>query len=322
MQQERAWLDDEPPLGPSAARELSRAWRGARRRLIPITALALALSAAAGALAATRAPSYTATAAVTLATDGDDDQEPASSGELRAYLEDVVFSSDRLVPIVERHFTTSPGTRLRDVAELREQMKVEVDQPDLVESREAPDLREPARLTLAFTAATPELAQAVTSSLLALIAEVESLQRRSDAQGEASAARSTLERARLRWDRVTREARRQGPVARQRQELQSVAEEIKAASVRLAEAELAGERTPVAANLRFRVLDAVRVPRAALPPWGRFARTSLLGFPVVFVGCALLWGDRRLFSAEDVLAAGLSVPLLAHITGIPSREVS
>jgi hypothetical protein len=339
----KSWLEDEPPLGRGAARELRRLLRRARCSPALVGGLALIAALAAGGLAL-KTPSYTATVTLALLPEalGGDDEEPASAAALRSYVEDVAFSRERVAAVMDRHFPPRPGRTaaalVDDVRDFQEALQTEVSRTETIGAGAPLETEPPTRLTLSFTAADPELAHAIATELAALITSAESGRARAQAAADARAARAASEKARRRWERATVEARRLTPRARfdldpaeiprppeaARRELTLAGESARAASARLGEAELAVAHA--SHTMRFQLLDPGRVPRRAAAPWQRFLAAALGGAPILLLACALLVGayDPRLATAEDLAETGLPLAVLATVRGLPrtAPEVS
>ena len=319
-----AWRDEEPDdrLAPEARYLLGRA----ASRPLPALALAIAVTLA---VVTTHAlmPRRFASTVVLCATEGslDESSAPRQSRALAAYVESVLFSSERLLEVIRRHDLYPLQRALgpdRALEAFRDNLHVEVWRNEfLVERESVNDPARSTRLSLTFTAADPELAFAVAQDLARVLVASAEERRTSDSTRNAAALAHALA------ERKDDLRQRREALARSQIELSVkpsperavvlAGEEAGLARQEQALTELAAQQAKVALRVRieeramglgFDVVDAGRPERARLSQGAELvilgATTFVLLLPLALLVLAAF--DARLYRAEDLRRLGIA----------------
>jgi hypothetical protein len=171
------WLDDEQPLLTVAYQQARRMFVRARRRFLFTLGLALALAAMIFAVQARRLKLYEAQVGLLItegafATDG----SPRPRGELRAFINNVIFVTARLQSLISKHDLVrrlGGADKTDTAARLRKLVEVNIWNDDFIGYRQRDDRPRSARVTIAFSAPDAALALAVARDLGELVAETQ-----------------------------------------------------------------------------------------------------------------------------------------------------
>jgi hypothetical protein len=308
----RTWFDQEQGWF-AAVLEMTGALRQGLRRRALIVGVSGALSLLAMlALVATRrdyAPRYVLRV---VETDHDPGVMPRLKRQLAAYVQEAVFTSAALMPLIQRHRLyprlASPNPRIA-LESFREDIDVEVYENYFVEERTTREAPRSARVAVSYRASDPDLALAVTRDLGRLIAERERRLRRAQAAAAVDYAENLVDRRSRALSRLRRqiidkqlEIDGVGPIdPRTEVELVSLfgamglaERELDKSEKRHSELELALALERSGNGLRFEVADDGDIPRStrlgARQLGGAGAAAFLLCVPFVSV---LLGASRK-----------------------------
>jgi hypothetical protein len=308
------WFEEEPPLGSVARATVMRLARRARASWHVWVASALLLSAGLTFVKARRPPSYEVTVVLRV-VEGDlvGETRAMTFAELHAQVDELAFTSDRLIALMQRHVASFPTVVLDPsaaLADLRERMKVTFAENDFIEERQRTDPRRSARIVLEFRAADPELAWAVTHELSDLLADSGLDRQRQGARREQEAASLAVKRASLDLTQATRDST--GPGDRR---VEGGRDRLLEAQQREAAANLGARALAERLALRFDVVEPGRIPT-------RVNRREVLvvSFFSILLGTLvagwMLAGafDPRILDVDDL--ATLGVPVLGRVPSL------
>ncbi len=166
------WIDEEPGAATAGA-EVRRLFRRARLQRVKTIVLAVLLGALGAAYDGYSGRSFQSRI-IYRVTESDMDATiaPPPKKQLKSYVEDTIFSSERLVKIMKDHNLYS-NVLTRDVQlaveNLREDIEVEVWRNYFVDARMAGDAGRSARIGITFHAKQPKLAYDVVQALGTLV---------------------------------------------------------------------------------------------------------------------------------------------------------
>lgn len=211
------WVEVER-LQPGVWRELIRLRRRAFSRWPRTVGLTLALTALVLLFAGTRPRAYASRVAFRVTEGGADSAAgPSTNGKLREYVQQVVFSNQRLQAVIKEH-GLYPSLAMRDISlaveSMRDDIEVEVWRNYFGAPRSADDPTRSARIAITFHAVKAQVAYDVTRELGKLITEHERGSRLQQAEAalrqadaEADSARELL--AHRKRDLVEKELQRE-----------------------------------------------------------------------------------------------------------------
>jgi uncharacterized protein involved in exopolysaccharide biosynthesis len=321
------WLDDERAQ-PGATAELKRLWRRARRRWLRTLALALLITGAVVAVAARRPRRYESRIAFRV-TEGrlEAGSAPRTTGRLRDYVLQVVFSNQHLTSVIKEH-GLYPSLMPRDpslaVEELRDDIHVEVWRNDFAQLRTSEEVARSARLAVTFHGRNAEQVYAVVRHLGRLITESEQSSRLAQAELALRFADEQADQARhLLQDRkrevVEKEFQRlasrtpEAALARLI-EARNLEKAIPRAELVLQQAERAREKAYLrtqlerrALGLRWELIDGGRVEPEGMSRRTLLALLAVVAFLVTLPLCAIGVGafDARVYDLDDVRRLGV-----------------
>jgi hypothetical protein len=317
------WIHSEPPL--ADRREWRRLVRRAAARGRITIGVTVVLTLAMVGWRARKAPSFSSRVVLRV-TEGpvEANAAPPTNRALRAYLNDVALSGERLQPILSAHHLYHDKVQ-RDpagaVEDLREDLALEVWRNYFIEGRR-PGEQQSARIGVTYASKDPELALMVAREVAGLIVraeqssrieQAETAQREgaislASARAELQARQELAARLRMRLER-TSEAHGSVELARMDDELQHLDEQLTARIKRQTELDLQVDLERSELGLEFVVVDPGRV---APPPPSRPRALALFGLVwfcllLVPVGVAVGAFARRVTEADDVRGLGLEV---------------
>ena len=318
------WLEQEAPLGRSLRTLGGRLLRRGRASWFLWAPLALVVGAV---MARSSARHVVYSAQVVLwATAGRPEttaDSDAGMGKLRGYIREWAFTGDHLLEVMGRYEHEFPGVSARPaeaIESMRRATEVKVASSDFIEDRAADDPPPSARITVGYTAATPELALALARELARLVVS-SALSRQGEiathaAAGTAAALKKsetsfeetfqggsdgTLDRAQLGSALRAAEAARAG---------------LRAAVIAATDATLASRTDADNGTIRFNVVDWGQAP--PLRSKALFAEELIALFSIGLLASCLLAGafDPRILDRSDLTDAGLTV--LGQVPRLPS----
>jgi hypothetical protein len=318
------WLDDEQPLLTVAYQQVRRMFVRARRHLFVTLGLTLVLAAIIFAAQARRPKMYEAQVGL-LITEGAfaSDGRPRPRGELRAFINDVIFVTGRLESLINKHDLVKRlgGTSQADTVDrLRKLIEVDTWNDDFVGYRQRDDRPRSARVTIAFSAPDPALALPVARALGELVAGTQTARESEAAAARVAGLRVIAESAAARaasqielLEREREEALRQpdGHLDFRVQQLANAAkatkEDSRSAAANLFDAEIQARDLHRSARL-------VQVVDPGVPIWKtelrshRLARQATLSLLVAAFLAVILVGafDSGVLDEQDLRLAGLS----------------
>jgi hypothetical protein len=312
------WFDAETSLGTASWTTLARLARRARVSSPLWLAAALIVSAALTLWRARVPPSYDVTVVLRV-SDGGVQSTGANlgAGALRAHVNDLAFTSARLLELTHRFpkvFRDVDKDPEAAVTGIREQLTIAITENDFIEERAPSDPPRTARITLAYRSSDPEIAWTIAHELGNLLAGSTLASQRAVLQAEEAAAAAALRRASADMSALAARSLPHGDprlsAARDRRE---DAEET------LAEARIASRAAEEHQTLRFDVVDPGRVP--ARIDKARSAVTTMVStFLIAAMIAWLLAGafDPRILDGEDL--SGLGISLLGPVPALPPRR--
>ena len=189
-----SWLEEEAPLGRSLRTLGGRLLRRGRASWFLWAPLALVAGAV---MARSSAHHVVYSAEVVLwATAGrpeTTDDSDAGMGRLRGYIREWAFTGDHLLELMGRYKREFPGASARPseaIESMRKATEVKVASSDFIEDRAADDPPPSARITVTYTASTPESALTMARELASLVVS-SALHRENEMAEHAEAATAT-----------------------------------------------------------------------------------------------------------------------------------
>jgi hypothetical protein len=304
-----SWFDQEPRLGLVGRDLLGRLLARGTYSWPVWLAVTVALAGAATAWRLWHPPDYEVTVSLLVTERGVGVSEAASeeleTGALRALVERVAFSRQRMLALIARHPESFPpgGDTELALENLRDRLDVEIKQNEFMEWHERDDPPRSVQLAISYRDRSPEVAFRIANELGKLVVDTGQARTQNVSGRERTAADAALSQAGGRLEAEEAARRRAVRPAKTalgaRQRLLEVARQATDAELAAA---AGGEQT-----LRFELVDPGRIP-------GRFrAGSALLRGAVILVvlGMAgwLLAGafDPRVLVASDITLAGLAV---------------
>ncbi|HXU03772.1 MAG TPA: hypothetical protein VN903_22555 [Polyangia bacterium] len=294
----KSWFDAEPSLVVAGRTELRRLGRRAQASWPIWLAAAAALTAAMTIMRARGAVAYSVTAVVRVT----ENQLVMTRGDLgvaalRTHLRELTFTRQRLQDLIRSHPKEFPrAAKDFDLAieDLRDRIKVDIIQDDVVEDYAASDPPNSARISLSYSAPAPDAAWKITNALVDLMIDSALARERAALLREQAGAEAALETAQQHLDDASATALE--PAARLK------AKEAQVAAARL-ELHAAGEQQ----LLRFELVDPGRIPPAATHEG--LVINTIVTFVFALLAASLLAGafDPRVVEAADVATLGMSV---------------
>jgi hypothetical protein len=217
-----------------------------------------------------------------------------TTGEIRAYINDAVFSNANLIDVMRRHPESFRGLDrdpMNELEDFRKGLEVYIAENDYVEERSPNDLPRWVRVEVSYYDISPTLAWTITHELADLLRGSTMEQERA-AQARQGAAAA----AAIRGVEVDR------PGATER---------LRSAAAQDALARVRSRATDENQALRFEVMDEGRLPTP--PTTATRVTSAIIMLILALLGAALLAGafDPRVLDMDDLIAAG--VMPLGHI---------
>jgi hypothetical protein len=313
-----SWFDDEAPLWtmgwPTTRRLIHRAissWR--------VWAAAVLVVSGAVAWRRSLAPSKYEAEVVMRVSEGAvaSSGSQLSMGSLRAYVNDLAFTTSRLAGVMGKHPSSFPALSVDPTDAIdgfRQRMHLVISQNDFIEDRAPGDPPRSARLVVAFESSDPQLAWSVARELAELVVESALGGQRDVRRREREVAALVAGKADVDLQAILRQG---APPLSAR--VEGARGRLMEARQRATAAELALRALEEQQAFRVDVIDPGRVPRrhdpvaAALSAFA-WAALALSGAALLLAGAF----DPRVLDGGDLAPLGLAV--LGHLPPLPSRS--
>lgn len=319
------WLGEEAPLGTTFVLLVGRLLRRGMASWFLWAPVVIAISAV-SAVRAARRVSYDATV-VLGAIEGNvrTGAEELTAGALRSYVREWAFSGDHLLELVKRHpheFPDAATDPTEAVESLRKATDVTVSDLAFLEDRLPDDPPRTARISITYTAGTPEQALTIARDLANMV--VTSTLRREDvaaAQDQAGAA-AVLGKSEALFQQTAEESSVAAggnsvtEALRAQARAEAARQNLRAAVAAATNARLATHANEQHESLRFELVDAGRLP--PLRTTSAFVSNAAGLLMLALFGTCLFAGafDPRVLDRGDVTGVGLTV--LAEAPPLPA----